>query len=92
MDNDTPAMRQYMHLCTLYNANTIDKAARQEYADTLMEYTLEIMKAATAVLLEALDLDAADVQIVDITERQRHALIASGCLDLYITGKDTVDD
>ena len=74
------------------NANTIDKQARKGYEEYLMEYTLEIMKAATAVLMDALDLDPADVKIVDITEHQRHALLASGCLDLYIAGKDTTDD
>jgi len=92
MKEDTPAMQMHHHLLKLYNANTIDKQARKQYEDYLMEYTLEIMKAATVVLMEALDLDAADIQIVDITERTRQALLASGCLDLYITGKDTIDD
>ncbi len=92
MNEDTPAMQVYQHLLRLYNANTIDMTARKHYETTLMEYTLEITKAATAVLMEALDIDPADVKIVDITERQRHALLASGMLDLYITGKDTLDD
>lgn len=92
MDAETPAMQVYQHLLRLYNANTIDMTARKEYEETLLEYTLEITKAATVVLMNALDIDAADVQILEITERQRHALIASGMLDLYITGKDTVDD
>ncbi len=92
MTTDTPAKHMYQHLLKLYNANTIDKQARQGYEEYLMEYTLEIMKAATAVLMEALDIDPTSIQVVDITERQRHALLASGCLDLYITGKDTVDD
>ncbi len=92
MSEDTPALLVYQRLLAMYEDSDGSKQAHKEYEDTLMEYTLEVMKAATTVVLEGLDIEDTEVHVVRITERQRTALLASGMLDLYITGKDTTDD
>jgi len=92
MTEDTPTLQLYQLLLRLYTDSVVSKEAHKQFEDTLMEFTLEVMKVTTATLMEELDIRDSEVRVVQITERQRHALLASGTLDLYIRGKDTVDD
>lgn len=92
MNEDTPAVQLYQLLLCIYADSAVSESARKQYEEILKEYTLEIMQATTATLLKGLDIEDTEVHVVQITEAQRHALIASDTLDLYIAGKDTMDD
>ena len=63
-----------------------------EFIDTLKQYASALMLASTASILSLLDIDIADMQIVQLTEEQRDALVVSGTLDAYLDGKDRTDD
>lgn len=82
----------HTHLVELYYGACADEAAREDYDDTLKQYTTAVMLASTAAILSLLDIDIEDMRIVQLTEEQRDALVRSGTLDQYLDGKDKTDD
>lgn len=80
------------HLIELYHCTNEEWKDEEEFDDTLKQYTSAVMLASTAAILSLLDIEIADMQMVELTEEQRDKLAASGMLDQYLDGKDRTDD
>ncbi len=74
-----------------YAAHTSDEQAITDYIDTLKQYTSTVVLAASQAMADMLGMDA-DVSVLQLTDEQYRKLEASDMLDIYVDGKDTVDD
>jgi hypothetical protein len=92
MDGTRHVAELYRALIYAYEHDDETNEEHDEYVDTLKAYTTAVVVATTQSVCHMLGVDMDDVQMLALTERQYHRLEESGMLDVYIDGKERLDD
>ena len=91
---DVPAHVVDLHdaLIHAYDHDDETNEERDAFIDTLKQYTTAVVVASTEAVCDLLGIDMENVQMLELTEAQYHKLEESGMLDVYLEGRDGLDD
>ena len=91
---DVPALVLDLHDALIYAYDHDDETneERDAFIDTLNQYTTAVVAASTRAVCQLLGIDMENVQMLELTEEQYHKLEESGMLDVYMEGRDGLDD